>query len=64
MMTPEERYYHDPMFHRLVDMMHNEIINARYTPSELREAAMLAAIHYESHTIRHNLFMKQEGRDE
>ena len=51
-MTPEERYTSDAMFRRLVDTLENQIHQANYTPSELREAAMLAAIHYDSARIR------------
>ena len=47
MMTAEERYQNDPTFHALVDTLHNQIVNAQFTPSELREAVMLAAIKYE-----------------
>lgn len=47
MMTPEERYLTDPMFHALVDRLGQEIQQARFTPSELREAVILAAIQYE-----------------
>jgi hypothetical protein len=50
--TPQERYLHDPMFKNLVDMLEAAIHRADYTPSELREAAVLAAIHYESMRVR------------
>lgn len=47
-MTPlnkvRERYENDPVFHRYVDMMRMAIQELHLTPSELREAAMLAAI--------------------
>jgi len=52
MMAPEDRYRHDPVFRRLVDILELQIREAQYTPSELREAAILAAIHYESTTVR------------
>jgi hypothetical protein len=47
-MSPEERYLHDPQFKRLVDMLEKQIHECQYTPTELREAAILAAIHYEN----------------
>ena len=52
LMSPEERYQCDPWFHRLVDMLTHFIIEAKFTPSELREAAILAAIRYELFTTR------------
>jgi hypothetical protein len=51
-MTGEERYRHDPQFKMLVDMIHSMISKLEYTPSEIRDAAMLAAIHYEMLNIR------------
>ena len=41
------RYEQDPFFHQLVDMLHSQIVEARFTPTEIREAAMLAQIMYE-----------------
>lgn len=46
---PEERYMTDVEFKRLVDTLENLIVEARYTPSELRDACLLAAIRYEYH---------------
>lgn len=48
-LRPDERYQRDDHFHALVDMLESCIHAARYTPTELREAAMLAAIRYEMH---------------
>ncbi len=45
--TPQEKYQKDSMFKALVDLMEAHIHQADYTPSEMREAAMLASIHYE-----------------
>ena len=43
----EQRYLHDTDFTALVDML--EIyLHLTWTPSELRDAALLAAIHYEA----------------
>ena len=52
MMTVEERYQRDPGFRTMVDMMRHQIREGRYTPTEIREAAMLAQVLHESETIR------------
>lgn len=52
MMTPEERYHREPDFRALVDTMYQFIVQARYTPTEMREAAMLAAIKYDRTHVR------------
>lgn len=49
--TVEERYARDPHFRGLVDILEHQIRLANYTPTEIREAAMLAQIHYESTRI-------------
>lgn len=48
----ENRYLRDPAFRALTDMMEQFIHNCQYSPSEMREAALLSAIHYESRTVR------------
>lgn len=45
--TPQERYNRDPLFHRLVDTLEALIVDANMTPTEIRECAMLACIHHE-----------------
>lgn len=47
MKSPREKYLTDNMYHRLVDMMVDQINQCNYTPSEMREAAVLASIIYE-----------------
>lgn len=47
MSTIHERYRNDPMIHRLVDVLEVQIEQLNLTPSEIRECATLAAIHYE-----------------
>lgn len=42
--TPEEKYRNCPQYHQLVDVMRNMIRQAEFTSSELREAALFAAI--------------------
>lgn len=52
MSSPRDRYHQDPAFHQLVDVMVSCIMKCEYTPSEMREAAILASIIYEEHRIR------------
>jgi len=52
MLTVEERYRNDAEFHALVDILYTFIVNAKYTPTELRDAILLAATKYEMNTIR------------
>jgi hypothetical protein len=46
-LTPAFRFQRDPQFAALVTMMEAYLHAAHYTPTELREAVMLAAIRYE-----------------
>ena len=46
-MTAEERYLHDPIFHLLVDQIYVAIERKQYTPTEVRDAAMLASLRWE-----------------
>lgn len=48
MMNIQERYDSDPVFRSLVNAMQYYIEKAALTPTEIREAAMLAQIRYES----------------
>lgn len=52
MKSPKEKYMNDPEYHQLVDMLESFIDLARFTPSELREAAVLASINYEMRHVR------------
>ena len=52
MRTIRERYNNDPNFHSLVSLMVAHFERCFYTPSEMREAALLASIIYEEHHIR------------
>ena len=54
MKTPRERYQNDAHFKVLVDLMVDQIHQCKYTPSELREAAIFASIIYEEHTLAIN----------
>lgn len=60
MMSVRDRYQNDPKFHALVDMMHAAIDRADFTPTEIREAAMLAQIIYEERHIRPIVFTRND----
>lgn len=50
-MTPRERYHNDVYFHALVSMMMAHIESGQYTPTEIREAALLAYIIYNEERV-------------
>ena len=52
MKSPKEKYQNDPEYHYLVCTLEGLIEQARFTPSELREACILASINYEMRHIR------------
>lgn len=52
MKTPREKYMNDSEYHHLVVTLERLIEEARFTPSELREACLLASINYEMRHVR------------
>lgn len=50
-----DRYNSDPSYKRMVDILEYEIHNHRFTPSELREAAILACVNYENKRVHHHM---------
>lgn len=52
MKTPRDKYYNDAHYHQLVEAMVGQINACHFTPSEMREAAVLASILYEEHHMR------------
>jgi hypothetical protein len=52
MKTPRDKYQNDSEYHHLVRTLEGLIEQARFTPSELREACMLASINYEMRHVR------------
>lgn len=52
MKTPKEKYINDPEYNHLVQTLEQLIHQARFTPSELKEACVLASINYEMRHIR------------
>lgn len=57
MKTPREKCMGDPEYHRLVCLLEGFVEQARFTPSELREAAVLACINYEMRHVREHSMM-------
>lgn len=52
MKSPRDKYMNDPEYHHLVSTLEQMIERAHFTPSELREACILASINYEMRHIR------------
>lgn len=50
--SPVERYHTDAHFRQLVDMLYIAVEQAQFTPTEIREAVMLAQIKFEELHIR------------
>ena len=60
MMNMHERYTNDPVFHQIVDMIRVQLEQGQFTPTEIREAAMLAQIMYEERHTRPTVFTRDE----
>lgn len=60
MKTPREKYLNDNHYKSLVDMMRSFIEECKYTPSEMREAAILASILYEEHRLPKYVFAPKD----
>jgi hypothetical protein len=58
MRTLRDRYHNDPQFAALVKLMVSHIQQGNFTPSEMREASMLASIIYEERNIREMVFVE------
>lgn len=52
MMSPTERYQRDPEFKALVDVLRDQLIRCQFTPTELREAVILAATLFDRTHLR------------
>jgi hypothetical protein len=51
-LSPADRYQSDAVFRSLVDALYLQMVDGNYTPTEIREAVMLAQILYEERHIR------------
>ena len=60
MMKMWDRYQEDPLFRRVVDLMVGILLDGQTTPTEMREAAMLAQIKYEDMRPRPTVFTKDD----
>jgi hypothetical protein len=54
MKTPRDKYQSDNHFKTLVDTMVEYIRKCNFSPSEMREAAILASIIYEEYRMNYN----------
>ncbi len=59
--TPADRYQTDAWFHSLVATLEGLLAQGDFTPSELREAVILAATIYTQRTIRPMIFGPWKG---
>lgn len=59
MRTADQNYMMNPEYKMLVDYMEKAIREHQYSPSEMREAAVLACVHYEMRNPRPH-FMRIE----
>lgn len=50
-LLPEDRYQRETMFRSIVDIMEAFMHRAELTPTEIREAAQLAAMHFEMRRV-------------
>ena len=58
---PRDRYLTDSLYKAIVDQMTYLLNTAQLTPSEMREAAVLASIHYENMNVhRYHLVLTPE----
>jgi hypothetical protein len=57
---PRDRYRRDASFRKLVDIMVSMIIKSEFSPSEMREAAVLASTIYEERIIWRSRFIPVE----
>jgi len=55
-----ERYNRDPDFKILVDLFYQFLIQNEYTPTEIREAANVAACKQEMLTVRSLILTREE----
>jgi hypothetical protein len=52
--SPWDRYERDPAFRQLVDVIEMTLHQARFTPTEVREAAVMACVRFEQRNFARN----------
>ena len=57
MMTPTEQYKYDSKFRQIVDILRDELRRYEFTPSELRQAVILAATMHAEQNIRPTIYI-------
>lgn len=55
------RYSRDAQYHAMVDAIYHSIVSMKLTPTEVREAAMLACIKFEESRPRSFLYLDEES---
>ena len=63
MRTPREKYQNDPTYATLVNILVSYIDTCQFTPSELREASILASIIHEENKSYHTTFIKKDDTE-
>ena len=61
MRTPKEKYQNDPLYASLVNILVSYIDQCQFTPSELREASILASIIHEENRTNYTLMVKEDN---
>lgn len=59
MMTPTEQYKYDSKFRQIVDILRDELRRYEFTPSELRQAVILAATMHAEQNIQPIIYMDE-----
>ena len=55
----KDRYRNDPVFRKFVDLLTHHAMTYKYTPGELRDAAFMAALNFESMHVR-ELYIRRD----